>query len=175
MSMVDRHDLGIQERFSRYYLTGQVASKSCESVYLAHDLNHDSQQVVLKLFETTFFPFDQQSKTFLQKGEKIKQLRHSSVVPVLDLGVEHRNFDPLRSCTFLPTNITSTSPSEESSDGGTYSADRQASNDTIFLSNTYTNADRKPIIQLTWWTAQSFRLDSLRFLTKWSTVECSWW
>ena len=88
MSMVDSHDPSMQERFSRYYLTGQVASKSCESVYLAHDLNHDSQKVVLKLFETTFFSFDQQSKTFLQKGEKIKQLRHSSVVPVLDLGVE---------------------------------------------------------------------------------------
>lgn len=88
MSMVDRHDPSIQKRFSRYYLIEQITSKSCESVYLAHDLSQDLQKVVLKLFEAAFFSSDQQGKTFLQKGAKIKQLRHSSVVPVLDLGVE---------------------------------------------------------------------------------------
>jgi len=88
MSIVNRYDPGVQERFNRYYLTEQIASKSCGSAYLAHDVSNGSQKVVLKVFEAACFTFDQQSKTFFQKGEKIKQLRHSSIVPLLDLGVE---------------------------------------------------------------------------------------
>ena len=88
MSIVDRADPGIQERFNQYYLIEQIASEFCSSVYLAFNISNSSQKVVLKVFEAAHSIFDQQSKTFFHKGEKIKQLRHSSIVPVLDLGVE---------------------------------------------------------------------------------------
>ena len=77
----------MQERFNRYYLTKEIASKPSGSVYLAHRINHVSQKVALKIFKATSFTSEQQGQNFLQKVERIRQLKHSSIVPILDLGV----------------------------------------------------------------------------------------
>jgi len=76
------------ERFNQYCPTKQIASKPSGSVYLAHPNNHVSQKVVLKVFDAAYFTSDQQSKNFLQEIERIRQVKHSSIIPILDLGVE---------------------------------------------------------------------------------------
>ena len=76
------------ERFNRYYLIKQIDNKSSRSVYLAHHVSNVSQQVMLEIFDVVCFTFDQQSENFFQKIEIIKQLKHSSILPILDLGVE---------------------------------------------------------------------------------------
>jgi len=78
----------MQERFNQYCPTKQIASKPSRSVYLAHPNNHVSQKVVLKVFDAAYFTSDQQSKNFLQEVERIRQVKHSSIIPILDLGVE---------------------------------------------------------------------------------------
>ena len=72
----------MQERFNRYYLTKEIASKASGSVHLAHRINHVSQQVALKIFKATSFTSEQQSQNFLQKVERIRQLKHSSIVRI---------------------------------------------------------------------------------------------
>ena len=76
------------EQFNRYYLTKQIDSKSSRSIYLAHHVNNGSQKVTLEIFDAACFTLDQHSENIFQKIEMIKQLRHSSIVPILDLGVE---------------------------------------------------------------------------------------
>ena len=73
----------MQERFNRYSLSREIASKPSGSLYLAHDIKHPSQKVALKVFKVTSF-----APGSSQKVEEIKQLRHSSIVPILDLGTE---------------------------------------------------------------------------------------
>jgi serine/threonine protein kinase len=74
----------MQERFNRYSLSREIASKPSGSAYLAHDINHPSQKVALKVFKIS----EQQGQNLLQKVEEIRQLGHSSIVPTLDLGIE---------------------------------------------------------------------------------------
>jgi serine/threonine protein kinase len=74
----------MQERFNRYSLSREIASKPSGSVYLAHDIKRPSQKVALKVFKIS----EQQGQNLLQKVEEIRQLRHASIVPILDLGIE---------------------------------------------------------------------------------------
>jgi serine/threonine protein kinase len=78
----------MQERFNRYRPTKQITSKPSGSVYLAHPTNHASQKVILKVFKAASFSSKQDSHTFLQQAKRIRQLKHSSIVPILDFGVE---------------------------------------------------------------------------------------
>lgn len=78
----------MQEHFNQYCLTKRVASKPSGSVYLAYSVQDISQKVALETFDAAYCPLDQPTENFLQKVEEIKLLRHSSIVPVLDVGVE---------------------------------------------------------------------------------------
>src|SRR4051794_20869438 len=78
----------MQEHFHRYTLTKEIASKPSGSVYLAHRVNNASKKVALKVFKATSFTSKLQSQNFLQTAERIRQLRHSSIVPIVDLGIE---------------------------------------------------------------------------------------
>src|SRR3954470_1355175 len=78
----------MQERFNRYCPTKQITSKPSGSVYLAYPINHTSQKVILKVFEAASFSSKQQSHHFLQQAKRIRQLKHSSIVPILDAGIE---------------------------------------------------------------------------------------
>jgi len=78
----------MQEHFNQYCLTKRVASKPSGSVYLAYNVQDVSQKVALETFDAAYCPLDQPTEKFLQKVEKIKLLRHASIVPVLDVGVE---------------------------------------------------------------------------------------
>ncbi|HEX3641558.1 MAG TPA: serine/threonine-protein kinase, partial [Ktedonobacteraceae bacterium] len=78
----------MQTYFNQYCLTKRVASKPSGSVYLAYRVQDVSQKVALETFDTAYCSFDQPTENFLQEVEKIKLLRHSSIVPILDVGVE---------------------------------------------------------------------------------------
>ncbi len=78
----------MQERFNQYYLTKQITSKSSGSVYLAYPNNLTSQKVILKVFNAASFTSNQQSQDFLQQIKKISELKHPSIVPMLDFGIE---------------------------------------------------------------------------------------
>lgn len=80
----------MQERLNRYSPTKQITSKPFGSVYLAHTNNLTSQKVVLKVFKATFFTSDQQNQNFLQQLTRISGLKHPSIVPILDFGIEQR-------------------------------------------------------------------------------------
>src|SRR5260370_42267523 len=76
------------QELNQYCLTKRVASKSSGSVYLAYPVQDVSQKVVLETFNAACCPFDQPTENFLQKVERIKLLRHSCIVPILDIGIE---------------------------------------------------------------------------------------
>lgn len=73
---------------NQYCPTRQIASKPSGSVYLAYHASNVSQEVTLETFDATCCTFDQPTENFLQQVGRIKQLRHSSIVPILDLGIE---------------------------------------------------------------------------------------
>jgi serine/threonine protein kinase len=78
----------MQKRFNQYYITEQISSKPLRSVYLAHHARDTSHKVLLKIFDATCLALGQESERFLHQVECIKQLRHTHIVPILDLGVE---------------------------------------------------------------------------------------
>lgn len=78
----------MQKHFHHYFLTEQLASKPLQSIYLAHHINDPLEQVVIKIFDATYLNIEQESKNLLQRVESIKQLKHTHILPVLDLGIE---------------------------------------------------------------------------------------
>ena len=51
---------------------------------------HDEleRQVVLTVFSTSLFHFPYEHENLLEKAQRIKQLQHSHLVPILDIGIE---------------------------------------------------------------------------------------
>ena len=78
----------MRKHFNQYYITERISSKPLRSVYLAHHVKDVSHKVLLKVFDATCLALGQESGRLLHQVEWIKQLRHTHIVPILDLGVE---------------------------------------------------------------------------------------
>jgi serine/threonine protein kinase len=81
----------MQKRFNHYNLIEQIGSKPLRSAYRACHINDISQEVLLKIFDTTCLALNQENEQLLDQMEWVKQLRHEHIVSILDLGVEERH------------------------------------------------------------------------------------
>jgi len=78
----------MQEQFNRYNLTAELAKKHSHVTYLASPASDPEHQVVLTVFASSLFHFSHDRENLLQKVQRIKQLQHSHLVPILDMGIE---------------------------------------------------------------------------------------
>ncbi len=76
------------EKFDQYYLTETLSKKYSHTTYLASPIDEPERQVVLIVFALSLFRFPHERESLLQKVQRIKQLRHPRLVPILDLGIE---------------------------------------------------------------------------------------
>jgi len=78
----------MQEKFHQYDLTRELAKKHSHATYLASPTDEPEHQVVLTVFSASLFHFPHERENLLQKAQRIKQLQHPHLLPILDIGVE---------------------------------------------------------------------------------------
>jgi len=82
------------EKFHKYDLTETLSKKYSHTTYLASPTNpqrghgEPERQVVLTVFASSLFRFPHERESLLQKAQRIKQLRHPHLIPILDMGIE---------------------------------------------------------------------------------------
>src|SRR6266849_3463160 len=92
--MSNRKDCGMPEKFHKYDLTETLSKKYSHTTYLASPTNpqrghgEPERQVVLTVFASSLFRFPHERESLLQKAQRIKQLRHPHLTPILDMGIE---------------------------------------------------------------------------------------
>ncbi len=79
----------MQGKFRQYHLTTELIKKHSHSTYLASLVNQPERQVVLIIFADSLFPFPHDRENLLQKAQRIKELEHPHLVPILDMGIEN--------------------------------------------------------------------------------------
>src|SRR5579872_2098041 len=78
----------MQEKFHQYDLTTELAKKHSHATYLASPTDEPEHQVVLTVFSASLFHFPHERENLLQKAQRIKQLQHPHLLPILDMGIE---------------------------------------------------------------------------------------
>jgi len=78
----------MQKTWSQYDLRAELAKKHSHVTYLASPTNEPDRQVVLTVFTASLFRFQHERENLLRKVQGIKDLQHSHLVPILDLGIE---------------------------------------------------------------------------------------
>src|SRR5437762_14339340 len=76
------------EKFHQYYLTETLSKKYSHTTYLASPTNEPECQVVLSVFASSLLRFPYEHESLLQRTQRIKQIRHPHLVPILDVGIE---------------------------------------------------------------------------------------
>src|SRR5258708_22711865 len=95
--MSNRKDCGMPEKFHKYDLTETLSKKYSHATYLASPTNpqrghgEPERQVVLTVFASSLFRFPHERESLLQKAQRIKQLRHPHLIPILDIGIEEEH------------------------------------------------------------------------------------
>src|SRR5260370_24910339 len=95
--MSNRKDCGMTEKFHQYDLTETLSKKYSHATYLASPTNpqrghgEPERQVVLTVFASSLFRFPHERESLLQKAQRIKQLRHPHLIPILDIGIEEEH------------------------------------------------------------------------------------
>jgi serine/threonine protein kinase len=90
----------MQENFSQYHLTTELAQKHSHSTYLASPVNEPERQVVLIIFSASLYHFPHEREKLLLKARRIKELKHLHLAPILDMGIE--NEQPFVVREYLP-------------------------------------------------------------------------
>jgi len=78
----------MQEGFRHYNLTRELAKKHSHATYLASPIKEPECQVVLTVFASSLFHSPQERENFLQKAQRIQELQHPQMLPILDMGIE---------------------------------------------------------------------------------------
>jgi serine/threonine protein kinase len=78
----------MQGKSYHYNLTTTLAKKYSHSTYLASSLEESEQQVVVITFSPSLCSSLHKRKAFLQKAQRLKELQHSHILPLLDAGIE---------------------------------------------------------------------------------------
>ncbi|HEY4033215.1 MAG TPA: protein kinase [Ktedonobacteraceae bacterium] len=76
------------EKFNQYNLTETLSKKYSHTTYLASPINEPERQVVLTVFASFLFRFPHERENLLQKVQRIQQVQHTYLVPILDMGIE---------------------------------------------------------------------------------------
>ena len=84
----------MQKKWSQYHLTRELSKKHSHSTYLASPINSQrghgepERQVVLTVFASSLFCLPHECENLLQKAQRIKELQHAHLLPILDMGTE---------------------------------------------------------------------------------------
>jgi serine/threonine protein kinase len=78
----------MQGKLHRYNLTTTLAKKYSHSTYLASSIDEPEQQFIVIVYSSSLFSSPQERKTFLQKAQRLKELQHPHLLPILDMGIE---------------------------------------------------------------------------------------
>src|SRR5690242_9709125 len=78
----------MQKNFRQYSLIRELAKKHSHSSYLASPINQPERQVVLTIFAASLFRSSHERESLLQKAQRIKELQHPHLLPILDMGIE---------------------------------------------------------------------------------------
>jgi serine/threonine protein kinase len=78
----------VDKVFSGYRIVASLSSSPTSTVYLAQSTSSPAQEVVLKVLDASLFTSEQDQEAFLQEGEFLARLKHSHILPILDVGVE---------------------------------------------------------------------------------------
>src|SRR5215475_8904522 len=76
------------EKFHQYNITETLSKKYSHATYLASPTSEPERQVVLTVFASSLFRFLHERENLLQRVQRIKQLQHPHLVPILDMGIE---------------------------------------------------------------------------------------
>src|SRR5438874_1713135 len=82
------------EKFHQYSLTETLSKKYSHMTYLASPINpqrghgEPERQVILTVFASSLFRFPHERENLLQKAQRIKELQHACLIPILDVGIE---------------------------------------------------------------------------------------
>ncbi|HEY4034676.1 MAG TPA: serine/threonine-protein kinase, partial [Ktedonobacteraceae bacterium] len=78
----------MQKIFGQYNLTTELAKKHSHSTYLASTTTEPERQVVITVFASSLFRFPHERENLLKKAQRIKELEHPHLAPILDMGIE---------------------------------------------------------------------------------------
>jgi serine/threonine protein kinase len=73
------------ENFYQYYLIETLSKKYSHATYLASPTNEPERHVILTTFARSLFHFPHEHEKLLQKVQRIKQLQHPHLLPILDM------------------------------------------------------------------------------------------
>ncbi len=83
------NDNAISSAFREYQVYAQIARKVSSRVYLAQLPNSAAEQrLVIKVLEFMYLQSQHEQNTFLQEATALAQLKHSSILPIVDVGIE---------------------------------------------------------------------------------------
>lgn len=92
----------MSQPFDEYQFITPLARKVSSVLYLAQSVREATDKVVFKIFDAIYLDTEQKQKKFLQEIEKLKQLHHPYILPVLDGGIE--NGQPFLISRYAPMN-----------------------------------------------------------------------
>src|SRR5437588_10028544 len=84
----------MQGKLHQYHLTRELAKKYSHVTYLASPTDpqrghgEPECQVILTVFASSLFSLPHERKNVLQKAQRIQELEHPHLVPILDMGIE---------------------------------------------------------------------------------------
>ncbi len=90
----------MQGKLHQYHLTRELAKKYSHMTYLASPTDEPERQVVLAIFTSSLFRFPHEREKLLSKAQRIKNLHHPHLAPILDMGIEQDQ--PLVVREYLP-------------------------------------------------------------------------
>lgn len=78
----------MQGQLHQYHLTRELAKKYSHVTYLASPTDEPESQVILTVFASSLFPLPHERKNVLQKAQRIQDLEHPHLVPILDMAID---------------------------------------------------------------------------------------
>ncbi len=86
----------MQGRLDHYNLAIPLAKKYSHSTYLSSHVDEPERQVIVILFSPSLFSSLSERKAFLQKTQRLKELQHPHILPLLDAGIEGKKIFVVR-------------------------------------------------------------------------------
>jgi serine/threonine protein kinase len=78
----------MQGKLHQYHLTRELAKKYSHVTYLASPTDEPESQVILIVYSSSLFPLPHERKNVLQKAQRIQELEHPHLVPILDMAID---------------------------------------------------------------------------------------
>jgi len=77
----------MQGKLHRYHLIRELAKKYSHTTYLASPTDEPEHHVILIVFAASLFSLPHEREDVLRKAQRIQELEHPHLVPILDMGI----------------------------------------------------------------------------------------